>query len=138
MTNKNVGGIWDYIPVTRAEIRAIVKDEVNKALMNAIVAATDPRFDDINSHIETVEETVTILGEKVSEATDLLDQIDARTNVLADEVNELIAKEQNRPDADPEIVARLTAVRDNLNGIAADPDNPVPDPVPVPAPDGGE
>jgi hypothetical protein len=67
----------------------------------------------------------------VSEATDLLDQLDARTNELSAEVDQLIANEQNRPDADPAIVARLTALRDNLNNIAADPNNPVPDPVPV-------
>jgi hypothetical protein len=132
MTSGNVNASWrDYVPVTRAEIRAIIKDEVNKILMNAIVAATDPRFDTLDSHIEAVEESVTMMGEKVSEATDLLDQLDARTNELGAEVDQLIANEQNRPDADPAIVARLTALRDNLNNIAADPNNPVPDPVPV-------
>lgn len=128
----NVNASWrDYVPVTRAEIRSIIKDEVNKVLMNAIIVATDPRFDELDSHIEAVEESLTMIGEKVSEATDLLDQLDARTNELGAEVDQLIANEQNRPDADPAIVARLTALRDNLNNIAADPNNPVPDPVPV-------
>lgn len=128
----NVNASWrDYVPVTRAEIRAIIRDEVNKILMSSIITVTEPRFEELDSHIEAVEESVTMMGEKVSEATDLLDQLDARTNELGAEVDQLIANEQNRPDADPAIVARLTALRDNLNNIAADPNNPVPDPVPV-------
>jgi chromosome segregation ATPase len=132
-----MSSIWDYVPVTRAEIRAIVQDEVNKVLLSAIQNATQNKFNSLNSHIEAVEETVTILGEKLSEATDLLDAIDSRTNDLATEVANLIVEVQNAPDANPAIVARLQALKANLDAIAADPNNPVPDPVPVPD-DGGE
>lgn len=132
-----MSSIWDYVPVTRAEIRAIVQDEVNKVLLSAIQNATQDKFNGLNSHIEAVEETVTILGEKLSEATDLLDAIDSRTNDLATEVANLIVEVQNAPDANPAIVARLQALKANLDAIAADPNNPVPDPVPVPD-DGGE
>lgn len=137
-----MSSIWDYVPVTRAEIRAIVQDEVNKVLLSAIQNATQNKFNELNSHIEAVEEQVTILGEKLSEATDLLDAIDARTNDLATEVANLITEVQNAPDANPAIVARLQALKANLDAIAADPNNPVPDPVPVPdqppADDGGQ
>jgi chromosome segregation ATPase len=132
-----MSSIWDYVPVTRAEIRAIVQDEVNKVLLSAIQNATQNKFNSLNSHIEAVEETVTILGEKLSEATDLLDAIDSRTNDLATEVANLIVEVQNAPDANPAIVARLQALKANLDAIAADPNNPVPDPVPAPD-DGGE
>jgi hypothetical protein len=131
-----MSSIWDYVPVTRAEIRAIVQDEVNKVLLSAIQNATQNKFNELNSHIEAVEEQVTIQGEKLSEATDLLDAIDARTNDLSIEVANLITEVQSAPDANPAIVARLQALKANLEAIAADPNNPVPDPVPVP--DGGE
>lgn len=137
MTTEKVGGIWDYVPVTRAEIRAIVKDEINKVLAGAIQNETQGKFNELNSHVEAVEESVTILGEKLSEATDLLDAIDVRTNDLATEVNDIIAELQNTPDASPAILSRLAAVKANLDAIAADPNNPVPDPVPAPD-DGGQ
>lgn len=132
MTTEKVGSIWDYVPVTRAEIRAIVKDEINKVLAGAIQNETQGKFNELNSHVEAVEESVTILGEKLSEATDLLDAIDVRTNDLATEVNDIIAELQNTPDASPAILSRLATVKANLDAIAADPNNPVPDPVPAP------
>lgn len=129
----NLSGIRDYVPVTRAEIRAIVKDELHKAFLSEVViAVTQPQFDAIYSHIEAVEESVTVLGtmigEKVSEVTDLLDQIDARTTELGSEVSAIVSELQGRPDVPADLVTRLQNVSDNLNGIAADPNNPVPPP----------
>jgi len=66
----------------------------------------------------------------VSEATDLLDRINGRTNDIATIVRELRDAVANQPDASPDVLARLDAVADALDGIAADPTNPVPEPTP--------
>jgi hypothetical protein len=66
----------------------------------------------------------------VSEATDLLDRINGRTNDISVIVRDLRDQVANQPDANPEVVARLGAVADALDAIAADPSNPVPEPVP--------
>jgi hypothetical protein len=115
-TAPRASGWW--LPVTRGEF----DDRMNR--LERILSSID-------GHVVAVEEITTYIGEKVSEATDLLDAIDVRTNDLAAEVAELILKEQNRPDASPEVIARLQALKANLDGIAADPENPVPDPIPV-------
>lgn len=77
-----------------------------------------------------IEHAITRLGVQVSEATDLLDRINTRTNDIATIVRDLRDLVANQPDASPDVLARLDAVADALDVIAADPTNPVPEPVP--------
>lgn len=88
------------------------------------------RFQSIERHLSAIERAISTLGVKVSEATDLLDRINGRTNDIATIVRELRDAVANQPDASPDVLARLDAVADALDGIAADPTNPVPEPTP--------
>jgi len=92
----------------------------------------DRRFRSIERHLRALEEILTQLGVKVSEATDKLDRIDARTNDLGVLVRALRDQLASQSDASPAILARLGVVADALDAIAADPNNPTP---PVPDPD---
>lgn len=68
-----MSSIWDYIPVTRAEIRTVIQQEINKVLASAIQNATASKLSELNSHIAAVEESVTILGERMPANWDELD-----------------------------------------------------------------
>ena len=88
------------------------------------------RFQSIERHLMAIEENIRKLGVKVSAVTDLLDRVNARTNDISVIVRDLRDQVANMPDASPEVVARLGAVADALDAIAADPTDPVPEPVP--------
>jgi len=92
----------------------------------------DRRFKSIDRHFQAIERILNQLGVKVSEATDKLDRIDARTNDLGNLVRALRDELANQSDASPAVLARLDVVANALDAIAADPTNPTP---PVPDPD---
>lgn len=83
-------------------------------------------------YLEMIIPKLDNLGVLMSEATDKLDRIDARTNDLGALVIALRDELANTSDASPEILARLGVVGDALTAILADPNNPTP---PVPDPD---
>lgn len=92
----------------------------------------DRRFTRIDRSLTAVELALTKMGVKLSEATDKLDRIDARTNDLGILVRQLKDELANTSDASPEVLRRLGVVADALDAIAADPNNPTP---PVDDPD---
>jgi hypothetical protein len=92
----------------------------------------DRRFSRIDRSLRAVELALAKMGVKLSEATDKLDRIDARTNDLGVLVRQLRDELANQSDASPEVLRRLGVVADALDAIAADPENPTP---PVDDPD---
>jgi hypothetical protein len=76
------------------------------------------------------------LGVLMSEATDLLVQINDETNAVASRIDALVAELENESDASPEVLQGLRDLSVRLGGLAADPDNPVP-PVEEPPVDNG-
>jgi hypothetical protein len=107
-----------WLPVTRGEFEARMSRLERIALS-------------IDGHVVAVEEIVTYIGEKVSEATDLLAQINDVTNGVATRMQNLIDQLANQSDASPEVLDALRNELALLQGLAADPNNPVPDPGPV-------
>lgn len=105
-----------WLPVTR--------EEFNRRL-DRIEYLLRP-LPSIDAHVQGVEENMTLLGERVSEATDLLAQINGATNDVATRMQALIDQLANTSDASPEVLAALRAELLVLQGLAADPANPVP------------
>ena len=64
----------------------------------------------------------------------LLDAMNAETNDIGARIDALNAKLAAAPGTDPEVLAGLTALSARLQGLAADPSNPIPAPAPAPAP----
>lgn len=112
--SRAASGWW--LPVTRGEF----DDRMNR--LERILRSID-------GHVVAVEEISTYIGEKVSEATDLLTEINTETNDVATKIDDLVAQLANQSDASPEVLQGLRDVSTRLQGLAANPDNPVPGPV---------
>lgn len=107
------GAAADWLPVTRGEFNRRMTRLENTLLI-------------IDGHLEAVEEAITVLGEKVSEATDLLAEINTETNNVATRLDDLVNQLASQSDASPEVLDGLRAISARLQGLAADPNNPVP------------
>jgi ABC-type transporter Mla subunit MlaD len=116
------GAGW-WLPVTRGEF-----DDRMTALEQG-QRRIERTLQSIDGHVVAVEEITTYIGEKVSEATDLLAEINSETNDVATKIDDLVAELANQSDASPEVLQGLRDVSARLQGLAADPDNPVPGPV---------
>jgi hypothetical protein len=68
------------------------------------------------------------MGQQMSEATDLLDQINTATNGVAARIADLVTQLQNSSDASPEVIQGLQNEVTLLQGLAVDPNAPVPAP----------
>ena len=117
-----MGSFWDYVPVNRAEIRAIITNEVNKILISAIRTVTEQRFNEIDSHIEAVEESVTILGETMPANwdalnTDLQTLIAGYQSVVAENV--ILKQQLSSADADKQQAVADALAADNAVDQAA-------------------
>lgn len=110
-----------WLPVTRREFNARM-DHLEQ-LLRAL-----PRIDD---HLVAVEQIITEIGAQVSEATDLLAEINTETNDVSTRLDDLVAQLAAKSDASPEVLDGLRAISTRLQGLAADPGNPVPDPGPL-------
>jgi len=107
---------YGWLPVTRDEFRRRL-DRIERLLRP---------LPSIDAHVMGIEENINLLGERMSEATDLLAQINDATNQVATRLQGLIDELANQSDASPEV---LQALRDELavlQGLGADPNNPVP------------
>lgn len=114
LQQQHLPGWW--LPVTREEFDRRM-DRIERLLRP---------LPSIDAHMQGVEENMTLLGERVSEATDLLVQINDATNGVATRMQALIDQLANTSDASPEVLAALRAELQVLQGLAADPSNPVP------------
>lgn len=112
-TAPRASGWW--LPVTRGEF-----DDRMSRLERILTS--------IDGHVVAVEEITTYIGEKVSEATDLLAQINDATNGVATRMQALIDQLASQSDASPEVLDALRSELALLQGLAADPNNPVPNP----------
>lgn len=104
-----------WLPVTRHEF-------------NLRMTRVETTLTDIDRHLMALEETLTVIGERMSEATDLLAQINDATNQVATRLQGLIDELANQSDASPEVLDALRSELSVLQGLAADPNNPVPAP----------
>jgi methyl-accepting chemotaxis protein len=113
------GAGW-WLPVTRSEFddRMTGLEQGQRRIERTLQS--------IDGHVVAVEEITTYIGEKVSEATDLLAQINDATNGVATRMQALIDQLASQSDASPEVLDALRAELTLLQGLAADPNNPVP------------
>jgi ABC-type transporter Mla subunit MlaD len=88
----------------------------------------DRGLERIVRRIRRVEEILNQIGVTVSEATDLLSQINDETNAVSARIDDLVNQLANQSDASPEVLQGLRDASARLQALAADPNNPVPAP----------
>lgn len=77
-------------------------------------------MNDIQKRLADLKELIQTMG---SEARQLLDAINTATNNIAQRIDTLIA---NQPDMADDVKSELGAIRDHLQSLASDPNNPTP------------
>lgn len=107
-----------------------VDDEAVARTYTALYRAlTQPIPDPALTALET---RIASLEERMSLSETALADLDAATNEIATELDELRGEIS---DTDANLAARIGAAASRLRSLAADPDNPVPNPEPEPAPE---
>lgn len=80
------------------------------------------QFLDIRRHLMSLEQAIQQIGVKVSAVDDVLVQLNDATNLVAARLETVIGT------MDAETAAKIQPYVDHLKALAADPNNPVPEP----------
>lgn len=111
--------VWGDLPT----IADYVADQIKKTIQAAVRAATS----NIDARIVGIEQNIDLLGEFMSKITEALADLDDATNAVAARLDALAgqvaASDQSAAD-------QIKVEADRLRTLAADPNNPVPEPVP--------